>query len=82
MIACIVVSTVTCLAENIKLLFKSDTVQFWSTLLVKPLIKTVDFYFLSYTIIVSPSLLTQVQTLASMGVLLIDKFEWLGLVYN
>ena len=75
MIACIVVSTVTCLAVNIKLPFESDTMQFWSTLLVKPLIKTVGFYFLSYTIMVSSSLLTQIQTLAAMGVLLIDKHD-------
>ena len=80
MIACIVISTVTCLAEKIKLPFKSDIVQFWSTLLVKPLIKTVGFNFLSYTIIVSSNLLTQVRTLAAMGVLMIDKFEWLELV--
>ena len=75
MIACIVMSIVTCLAEETKLPFKSDIVQFWSTLLVKPLIKTVGFYFLSYSIIVNPNLLTQVQTLAAMGVILMNKFE-------
>ena len=37
-------STVICLAEKIKLPFKSDIVQFWSTLLAKPRIKTVSFY--------------------------------------
>ena len=73
MIACIVMSIVTCHAEKTKLSFKSDIVQFWSTLLIKPLIKTVGFYFLSYSIIVSPNLLIQVQTLAAMGVILMDK---------
>ena len=34
----------TCLAKKIKLRFKSDIVQFWSTLLVKPLINTVGLY--------------------------------------
>ena len=68
-------SIVTSLTEKIKLPFESDVVQFWSTLLVKPLIKTVGFYFLSYGMIVSPNLLTQVQALAAMGVILIDKFE-------
>ena len=89
MIACIVISTVICLAEKMKLRvpFESDytvIVQFWSTSLVKLRIKTVQLWvviflvkneFLIYITIVSPNLLSQVQTLAAMGVALIDKFE-------
>ena len=89
MIACIVISTVICLAEKMKLRvpFESDytvIVQFWSTSLVKLRIKTVQLWvviflvkneFLIYITIVSPNLLSQVQTLAAMGVVLIDKFE-------
>ena len=77
-------STVTCLAEKIKVPFKSDIVQFWSTSLVKPLIKLnckLLFSWLKMHLqcitIVSPNLLTQVQTLAAMGVVpvLIHKFK-------
>ena len=89
MIACIVISTVTCLAEKMKLRvpFESDytvIVQFRSTSLIKPRIKTVQLgvviflvknAFLIYITIISPNLLSQVQTLAAMGVVLIDKFE-------
>ena len=70
----------TSLAKKINIPFKADIVQSWSTLSVEHLIKTVGFYFLSYSFIVSPNLLTQIQTLAAMEVLMIDRFEWLGLV--
>ena len=36
MFVCIVMSTVTCLAENVKLPFQSDMVLLWSTSLVTP----------------------------------------------